>query len=48
VQRPKGVNLHFEVELGIVMGKHVRDLNTEDEKTALDAIDGAEFWKRPI
>lgn len=29
--RPKGVNLHFEIELGLVIGKTVRDLNENDE-----------------
>jgi 2-keto-4-pentenoate hydratase/2-oxohepta-3-ene-1,7-dioic acid hydratase in catechol pathway len=40
VLRPKGVNLHYEVELGLVMGKQVRDLDPADEKGALDAISG--------
>ncbi|KKA25560.1 Fumarylacetoacetate hydrolase family protein [Rasamsonia emersonii CBS 393.64] len=39
VLRPKGVNLHYEVELGLVMGRTVRDLDPEDHKGALDAID---------
>ena len=39
VLRPAGVNMHFEIELGIVMGKTVRDLDPNDEKAALDAID---------
>jgi acylpyruvate hydrolase len=30
VLRPKGVNLHFEIELGLVIGKTVRDLNEND------------------
>ncbi|KAH8694113.1 fumarylacetoacetate hydrolase family protein [Talaromyces proteolyticus] len=38
VLRPKGVKMHYEVELGLVMGKTVRDLDPEDHKTALDAI----------
>ena len=38
--RPKGVNMHFEVELGLIMGKTVRDLDPEDGKGALDAIEG--------
>ncbi|KAI9878255.1 MAG: hypothetical protein M1830_001434 [Pleopsidium flavum] len=40
VLRPKGVNLHYEVELALIMGKQVRDLDAEDEKGALDAIHG--------
>lgn len=36
--RPKGVSLHYEVELGLVIGKTLRDLDPHDEKTALDAI----------
>jgi 2-keto-4-pentenoate hydratase/2-oxohepta-3-ene-1,7-dioic acid hydratase in catechol pathway len=39
VLRPKGVSLHYEVELGLVMGKTVRDLDPEDEQGALDAIE---------
>ncbi|KAJ5493472.1 hydrolase [Penicillium diatomitis] len=39
VLRPKGVNLHYEVELGLVMGKTVRDLDPQDEQGALDAIE---------
>ena len=34
---PKGVNLHYEVELGCIIGKEVRDLPEDD--TALDAIE---------
>lgn len=38
VLRPKGVSLHYEVELGLVIGKTVRDLDPNDEQGALDAI----------
>ncbi|KAJ6132944.1 hypothetical protein N7471_008159 [Penicillium samsonianum] len=38
VLRPKGVSLHYEVELGLVIGKTVRDLDPNDEKAALDSI----------
>lgn len=38
VLRPRGTNIHYEVELGLVMGKTVRDLDPKDEKGALDAI----------
>lgn len=39
--RPHGTNLHYEVELGLVMGKSVRDLDPTDDKGALDAIRSA-------
>lgn len=39
ILRPAGVNLHFEVELGIIIGKTVRDLDENDEKAWMDAID---------
>ena len=38
VLRPRGVNMHFEVELGLVMGKRLRDLDEADEKGAMSAI----------
>lgn len=39
VVRPRGVDLHFEVELALIMGKRVKDLEANDEKGALDAIE---------
>jgi 2-keto-4-pentenoate hydratase/2-oxohepta-3-ene-1,7-dioic acid hydratase in catechol pathway len=39
VIRPRGVDLHYEVELALIVGKRLRDLNAEDESAALDAID---------
>ncbi|KYK56819.1 2-keto-4-pentenoate hydratase [Drechmeria coniospora] len=36
--RPKGVVMHYEVELALVMGKTVRDLRADDKEGALDAI----------
>ncbi|KAL6869938.1 hypothetical protein ACO1O0_001273 [Amphichorda felina] len=36
--RPKGVDMHFEVELALVIGKLVRDLKADDTQGALDAI----------
>lgn len=39
ILRPRGVNLHYEVELGIVIGKTVRDLDPNDTQGALDAIE---------
>lgn len=38
VLRPKGTNLHYEVELALVMGKTLRDHDPNDEQGALDAI----------
>ncbi|KAH8732947.1 hypothetical protein GQ44DRAFT_696708 [Phaeosphaeriaceae sp. PMI808] len=40
VLRPRGVAMHYEVELGLIMGKTVRDLDPEDTKGAMDAIEG--------
>jgi len=40
VLRPRGVTMHYEVELGLIMGKQVRDLHPEDTKGAMDAIQG--------
>jgi acylpyruvate hydrolase len=39
VLRPAGVNMHFEVELGLVISKKVQDLNTEDDAEILQYID---------
>ncbi|KAI5245855.1 hypothetical protein E4T47_03650 [Aureobasidium subglaciale] len=39
ILRPRGVNVHYEVELGLVMGRKVRDLDPNDSKTALDCIE---------
>ena len=39
VLRPRGVNLHYEVELGLVMGKTVRDLDEADYEKAIDSIE---------
>lgn len=39
VIQPKGVNLHYEVELALVIGKQVRDLNASDEAGALASIE---------
>lgn len=38
--RPKGIEMHFEVELALIMGKVVRDLKADDTQGALDAIQG--------
>lgn len=39
ILRPRGVNLHFEVELGLVMGKTLRDVDEADEATWRGAIE---------
>lgn len=39
VIQPKGVNLHFEVELALIMGKQVKDLKADDEAGALASIE---------
>lgn len=33
------MELHFEVELAVIMGTEVRDLDERDEKAAMDAVD---------
>jgi len=43
VIQPKGVNLHYEVELALIIGKQVKDLDASDEKGALDAIESEKF-----
>jgi len=39
VVRPKGVNLHYEVELALIMGKQVKNLEESDEQGDMDAIE---------
>ncbi|KAK4160936.1 hypothetical protein QBC43DRAFT_324540 [Cladorrhinum sp. PSN259] len=39
VIRPKGIDLHYEVELALILGKRVKDLDSKDVDGALDAID---------
>jgi len=39
VIRPKGVDLHYEVELALIMGKQVKNLEASDEKAAFDSIE---------
>jgi acylpyruvate hydrolase len=39
VLRPKGVSLHYEVELALVMGRTIRDFDPNNQKGAIDAID---------
>ncbi|KAM5504637.1 putative acylpyruvate hydrolase [Microsporum canis] len=40
VLRPKGVKLHYEVELGLIMGSRLQDHDPNDIKGALDSIAG--------
>ncbi|KAJ4307551.1 hypothetical protein N0V94_009693 [Neodidymelliopsis sp. IMI 364377] len=40
VLRPRGVDMHYEVELGLVLGKTLKDLKEDDEEGALGAIAG--------
>lgn len=35
---PKGVKVHYEVELGLVIGQRLTDLDPEDHETALNSI----------
>jgi len=39
VIRPRGVDLHYEVELALIMGKRVKDVEESDEKSIFDAIE---------
>ncbi|KAF7560889.1 hypothetical protein G7046_g3268 [Stylonectria norvegica] len=36
--RPKGIDMHYEVELALIIGKVVRDLKADDTQGALEAI----------
>ena len=40
VIRPRGTNLHYEVELALVLGQHLSNLRAEDEASAFDAVKG--------
>lgn len=39
VVRPRGVDLHYEVELALIIGKKLKDLEATDADGALDAIE---------
>ncbi|KFX95870.1 hypothetical protein V495_08756 [Pseudogymnoascus sp. VKM F-4514 (FW-929)] len=39
VQRPKGIDLHYEVELALLIGRNVTDLAADDTKGALNAVE---------
>lgn len=55
--RPRGVDLHYEVELALILGKQVKDLEPDDLQGAMDSIESrfphpcfcngvhAEIWK---
>lgn len=45
--QPKGVDLHYEVELALIIGKTVRDLRPDDEQGALDAIESKSHGHAP-
>ncbi|CEJ82583.1 Putative Fumarylacetoacetate hydrolase [[Torrubiella] hemipterigena] len=36
--RPKGVSLHYEVELALVIGKRIQNLKPDDQQGAIDAV----------
>ncbi|KAF5005819.1 hypothetical protein FDECE_7754 [Fusarium decemcellulare] len=38
VLRPNGIDMHYEVELALIVGKVIRDLQASDTQGALDAI----------
>jgi 2-keto-4-pentenoate hydratase/2-oxohepta-3-ene-1,7-dioic acid hydratase in catechol pathway len=39
VIRPKGVELSYEIELALIMGKDVKDIEESDEAAIFDAIE---------
>jgi acylpyruvate hydrolase len=39
ILRPRGVNLHYEVELGIVIGKTLRDIDENDTESWMSGIE---------
>jgi len=39
VLRPKGVDLSYEIELALIIGKKLKDFPVEDEAGAIDAIE---------
>ena len=39
ILRPRGVNLHYEVELGIVIGKTLRDIDENDTQSWMSGIE---------
>jgi acylpyruvate hydrolase len=47
VIRPRGVDLHYEVELALIMGKTIKDLEETDVQGAFDAIDSMYLQETP-
>ena len=54
IRRPKGVILHYEVELGLLIGKRVNSLDGFDKASALGVIDSTPYllnlqsrWLKP-
>lgn len=45
VIRPRGVNLHYEIELALIIGKTVKNLEETDEAGAMDAIEGISLFQ---
>jgi acylpyruvate hydrolase len=45
VLRPRGTKLHYEVELGLVMGRNVTDAKEEE---VLDSIEGSSSQNSPL
>jgi acylpyruvate hydrolase len=43
VIRPRGVDLHYEVELALIMGKRVKDIEESDVEGVFDAIESTYF-----
>lgn len=43
VLRPKGIEMHYEVELALVIGKLTKDLQASDVQGAMDAVKGARY-----
>ena len=48
VVRPRGVVMHYEVELALVLGKRIKDLDPADTVAAMDAIDGEGWLHFPL
>ena len=47
VIRPRGVDLHYEVELALIMGKRVKDIEEKDVEGVFDAIESAFLLSPP-
>jgi acylpyruvate hydrolase len=39
VEKPNGADLHYEVELGVIIGKKFSDLDPDDDQAAIDVIE---------